>query len=42
MRQSRRRLAGVILVLLILLIFGLFAWAILAVYMSQFAPAMKS
>ena len=36
MRRSRRRLLGVALVLLILLILGLVAWAIYAVWVSQF------
>ena len=41
MRRSRRRLLGVVLVLLLLLIFGLVVWAIFAVWVRQFAPLMK-
>lgn len=41
MRRSRRRLLGVTLVLLLLLIFGLVVWAIYAAWVSRFAPLMK-
>ena len=41
MRRSQRRVAWLILALLVLLVFGFCGWAVRAVYVGQFAPLMQ-